>query len=51
MSSDTNSSINTLDQTLRLRIGGVLPKGLGGMGSSSGISNDSGVPPNHFYQT
>jgi len=35
MSSDTNSSINTLDQTLRLRIGASLPKGMSN--NSSGI--------------
>jgi outer membrane protein assembly factor BamA len=27
-SSETNSSINSLDQTLRLRIGGTIPKGI-----------------------
>lgn len=46
MSSDTNSSINTLDQTLRLRIGGYVP----GMSlNTSGVSNQSGVPSGHFY--
>ena len=43
MSSDTNSSANTLDQSTRIRIGGLIPFG----------SNHTqvGVPMNHFYQT
>jgi hypothetical protein len=46
MSSDT-SSMNSLDQTLRVRIGGTLPKGL----LNASQSSTTGVNPNHFYQS
>jgi hypothetical protein len=37
--------MNSLDQTLRVRIGGTLPKGM------MNASSSSGVHPNHFYQS
>lgn len=53
-SSETSSSINSLDQTLRVRIGGHLPKGMLGQSQSSSSQGPpvgaSGVHPNHFYQ-